>query len=158
HVPAVPDRGDQSVPGLAARQHVLGPGQLSGLAPSRSGRRPPEQRIQDASVLRREFMKILFATDGSESAEGAAQLLRLLPLPAGSAGRALTVTHARWETPQGLQAALHEWGRRTSEAAAAGLEREGVEAFAATRAGAEAQEILEEAESWGADLIVLGSE
>src|SRR4051794_20541022 len=103
-------------------------------------------------------MKILFATDGSESAEEAAQLLRLLPLPAGSAVRALTVTHDGWETPEGMREALAEWGRRTSEAVAAGLAREGIEVTAATRGGAEAQEILEEAEAWGADLIVLGSE
>jgi nucleotide-binding universal stress UspA family protein len=103
-------------------------------------------------------MRILFATDGSEAAAGAGRLLGLFSLPEGSAVQALCV---RADAPPDLPA----WARDSQEgacrhiveSAAAALRSPGVEATAAVRRGPLAAEILDAADVFGADLLVVGA-
>lgn len=103
-------------------------------------------------------LRILFATDGSEHAEQARELLKALPLAAGSAVHFTTiVTKDSWERPDWLQEALHEWARRIDQASTQGLNWTGVDLTTEIREGREAEQILEAAETFRADLIMVGS-
>jgi nucleotide-binding universal stress UspA family protein len=103
-------------------------------------------------------LRILFASDGSEAADGARRFLAALPLPTGSAVHILTVVRGmEWELSDWLRAVESELGRRIVEGAATSLQQEGVAVTTAVEIGAPAQEILTAAEELDADLIVLGS-
>ena len=103
-------------------------------------------------------VRVLFATDGSEHAEQARELLKNLPLAEGSAVRFITViTKDSWERPEWLQEALKVWAQRIDEASTKGLSWTGVELSTEIREGREAEQILEAAEEFEADLIVVGS-
>lgn len=103
-------------------------------------------------------LKILFATDGSAEAEKAAQLLRTLPLPPGSAIHVLTVTAgAEWTMPQWFVTGEHAWGESVSAKTAEALRREGVTTEGTARSGAVSYEIIQAAEEFDTDLVVIGS-
>lgn len=102
--------------------------------------------------------RILFATDGSEHAEQARELLKALPLAAGSAVHFTTVvTKDSWERPEWLQEALKIWAQRIDEASTQGLDWPGVSLTTEIREGSEAEQILEAAAAFNADLIMVGS-
>jgi nucleotide-binding universal stress UspA family protein len=104
-------------------------------------------------------MKVLFATDGSEAAGAAQQLLATLPFPAGTAIQILTITgELAWQAPEWVRYAEHERATVVLQRAAAGLAREGVDVASTVRSGAVASEILAAADEFGVDLLVVGSE
>ncbi len=103
-------------------------------------------------------LRILFATDGSEHAQAAREFLKALPLAPGSAIEFTTViTRDSWERPEWLREALKEWALRIEETATHELPWPGVGLYTTTREGREAEEILEAADEFDADLIVVGS-
>lgn len=103
-------------------------------------------------------LRILFATDGSPEAEAGAELLRILPLPAGSAIQVATVLDAPvWQVPVSLLGAEQEWARRVVEAASTAQCREGVRVERLVRRGAAAAEIIQASREFQADLILLGA-
>lgn len=116
-------------------------------------------------------MKILLAVDGSPHGEAAADEVSRMPWPAGSEVRVISVAETR------LAPAVNQFGatacyaealkavRRhaveAAEGAAAKLRRgetRGLKIDAVTPTGFAGESILEEAEEWGADLVVLGSQ
>lgn len=113
-------------------------------------------------------MRILYATDGSADARTAADFLNRLPLPAGSALHVLTVA-GQWNVApvafgeasafdmQQMREAEFASARQTVAAAQAELEREGVTVTGAVEAGETAFHILNAAEAFSADLILVGS-
>ena len=116
-------------------------------------------------------MKILLAADGSPHGEAAVDEVSRLPWPAGSEIRVISVAempHAppvsHFGTATGHAEALKAARRRALEwadSAAAKLRRgvtRGLKIGTVTPTGFAAESILEEAETWGADLIVLGSQ
>jgi nucleotide-binding universal stress UspA family protein len=115
-------------------------------------------------------MKILLAVDGSPHGEAAADEVSRLPWPAGSEIRVISVA----ETPiaavdhygattyyaEALKAARRH-ARDSADGAAAKLrpgETRGLTVDTVTPTGFAGELILEEAEHWGADLVVLGSQ
>ena len=114
-------------------------------------------------------MRILFATDGSRSADRARDLLAALPWPDGTkfcVGCAVTSRGELFATPwpvpyTGDVDALDEEARRharvTLEHAEEALGGVGRTIDCITFAGRPASAIVEEARTWHADLIVLGS-
>lgn len=130
-------------------------------APSMATAYAAEETAAAAPVDRRphgEPIRVLYATDGSEASVAAAHLLALLPLPAGSAVKVLTVLDAPvWQVPESLKGAELEWARRVVATAEAGLSRSGVELDHTIVRGDPAVEILEAAETLNADLILVGS-
>jgi nucleotide-binding universal stress UspA family protein len=113
---------------------------------------------------------ILFATDGSEGAEGARQFLKALPLPAGTKLHVLCVASdvilpiVPIEHTPFIDAAMAEEIYQTDQAHAervvqeAGekLAREGLEIITTVRHGNAPHEILLAAEELQADLLVIG--
>jgi nucleotide-binding universal stress UspA family protein len=116
-------------------------------------------------------MKVLLAVDHSDASTYAAQEVAIRPWPIGTTVRVLSVTE-----PQRPPSAppisggdrvflnLLEADRQSAQAASEltarvcdALEREGVGAEGKVRGGSPASEILEEAATWSADLIVLGT-
>lgn len=103
-------------------------------------------------------MRILFATDGSESAGAAGQFLAALPLPPGTRVQVVCVTDSFIEgVLQQIQDRARSWAQRVVNDAAAKLGREGVEVSGVIRTGDAAAEILAAARELGADLLVVGS-
>lgn len=103
-------------------------------------------------------LKLLFATDGSDEAKAAERLLQRLPLAAGSTVYVLTVTAgAEWTLPDWFVAGEHAWGETVAAATAESLERPRVETVPAARSGAVAFEIIEAADEYDVDLVVVGS-
>jgi nucleotide-binding universal stress UspA family protein len=106
-------------------------------------------------------VRILFATDGSESATGAGLLLASLPLPAGVRITVLSaIPEHNWlDTPLLAAVAADEEvaALRTAEAAAAALQGTGRQVEARVRSQSPVTTILEQADEEGADLIVVGS-
>lgn len=103
-------------------------------------------------------LQILFATDGSAEAKKAEQLLQRLPLPPGSTIHVLAVTaRAEWTMPEWFTAGEHAWGEKVAAEGARFLEREGVTSTGTARSGSVANEIIEAAEEYQVDLVVLGS-
>jgi nucleotide-binding universal stress UspA family protein len=116
-------------------------------------------------------MKILIALDGSETSNAAVEEVASRPWPAGSSIKLLAVleipftpTPETWALPNSYYTKIEEAAQEQADAAinaATTALRNGVtpdiEINAITRPGVAKNEILTEAENWGADLIVLGS-
>jgi len=99
----------------------------------------------------------LLAIDGSPASEAATRYLTRLPLPAGPACTVLHVLHPTMEAgdlriPQRLAAAEH-----MVEKAAGTLAQAGYEVDPQVHEGHPAQQILQVAQSGGADLVVVGA-
>jgi nucleotide-binding universal stress UspA family protein len=116
--------------------------------------------------------RIVFATDGSETAGRAERVLAALPvakvapivvvsaaevLRPWTIGIAPTMYRQAMETQVELEAELREEHARIAGASVARLADDGIEAAAEVRTGDPASEILAAAAAAGADLIVLGS-
>ena len=114
-------------------------------------------------------MKILLAIDGSACSNAAVQEVARRPWPEGSFVKVLTVletplppTPEAWAIPpnyfEELDAALRRQGENIVNRAVEKLKSNGTFSVDAVLAPGSARAvILDEAESWGADLIVLGS-
>jgi nucleotide-binding universal stress UspA family protein len=116
-------------------------------------------------------MKILLATDGSEESENAQQFVAALPLPQGSEIRVISVVSepilpggpygeppfANWEALAQIHDAEREYATHVLERASAALAREGVRVTTAHPNGHPPHQIIEAAEEFGADLVVLGA-
>lgn len=115
--------------------------------------------------------KIVVATDGSECATRAQEVLAHVAFPAGTAFQVVAVAadpfasagiygdtgFVSWQVSQELLEAEEEWLRSTTEAAAQRLSRSGWQVRRAVRVGGISHEILLAAEEAHADLIVLGT-
>ncbi len=115
-------------------------------------------------------MKILLAVDGSPCSDAAVSEVAKRPWPAGSEVRAISVAQFFGPTPEPLVLPAHFYedmekdARRQAsgiiEKAAATLrENQGQKLQITTKVILDAPKdaIIEEAESWGADLIVVGA-
>ena len=114
-------------------------------------------------------MKVILAVDGSPNSEDAVSFIAEHVWAGETSLRVLTVVEnipprsvALWRGPHGvLEEARREEtaeAQRLAERAAGELRRGGVEAEAVVRHGDARAEIIEEAESWPADLIVVGAQ
>ena len=114
-------------------------------------------------------MKILLAIDGSSCSDAAVQEVTRRPWPEGSVVKVLTVleipmapTPEAWAIPvtylEDMEAALRKQGENIVNRALQKLKsNKTLLADAVLAPGSPRPVILNEAESWGADLIVLGS-
>jgi nucleotide-binding universal stress UspA family protein len=116
-------------------------------------------------------MRILLATDGSEYSEAAVDEIAQRPFPKGSEVRVLsvfelpdfpiTVPWAGVDFDDEVQKQAQVRARKTVKAAArklrTGKEGAGLKASTKVVAGSPKQSILEEADAFNAELIVLGS-
>jgi nucleotide-binding universal stress UspA family protein len=116
-------------------------------------------------------MKILLATDGSDCSKAAVNSVAERPWPAGSEVKILSVmeipyapTTEAWVMPDSYYKELERVARGQAESAVKdAVERfrsgkaAGIEIVTKVISGAPREVILDEAESWDADLIVLGS-
>lgn len=113
-------------------------------------------------------MKILLAVDGSPCSDAAVEEVARRPWPEGSVVKVLTVletpmppTPETWAVPlnyfEALEAALHTQGENIVNRALQKLKSKAFAVDAVIAPGSPRPVILDEAESWGADLIVLGS-
>lgn len=115
-------------------------------------------------------MKILLATDGSACSDAAVSSLAARPWPAGTVVKVVSVaeppmlyTTEGWALPpayyEDLEQALTDHAKAAIEQARSRLAgREGeLEIVAEVLRGSPKHAILDEAEAWGADLVVLGS-
>ena len=112
-------------------------------------------------------MKILLATDGSPCSELAVEEVARLPWPAGTVVRVLSVIEFNTVAgPEALEMseayydALERLARGDLERVTSRLRQKAARELSVestSRAGSPKQVILDEAESWGADLIVVGS-
>jgi nucleotide-binding universal stress UspA family protein len=117
---------------------------------------------------RRLAVKILLAVDGSELSNTAVSLVQALTLPADSALRLITVigedhwTYGPWpaltllQTPAALDRALADIRARLDDMAD-GLAADGRTISATVRHGRPASEIVNEADRFAADLVVVGA-
>ncbi len=117
------------------------------------------------------FQKVLLGVDGSTCSEDAANWLLRLPLPAESTVRLVTVIPPMddivrasrmvplplAEDPVGLDQRLRDEAQQRLESLAAPFEQTGRKVDAEVRGGHGALGLLEAAEEWGADLIVVGA-
>lgn len=114
------------------------------------------------------FRKILLPVDLADAkhAEAAVEEARKLALIHGADVRVVTVIDlppapaANYQTrymPDEMRAELLGSAERDAQALAQSVKAEGHTADAVVRSGKVYHEVLEEAESWGADLIVMGS-
>jgi nucleotide-binding universal stress UspA family protein len=103
-------------------------------------------------------LKVLFATDGSAEADKALHLLQTLAFTAGSSIHVLTVTAgAEWTMPEWFVAGEHSWGNSISTKVSEALRQPGVHVVGTARSGSAAYEVIEAAEEYQADLVVVGS-
>ena len=114
-------------------------------------------------------MKILLAIDGSPCSDAAVEEVARRPWPEGSLVKVLTAweiprppTPEGWALPldyfEGMDAALRKQGENIVNRAIQKLKsNKTLSADAVLAPGAPRPVILDEAENWGADLIVLGS-
>lgn len=102
--------------------------------------------------------KILLATDGSTYAADACRLLAGLPWPVGTEIQVICVVDTFVE---GLLAAVQPNQRgqatRFTETAAESLRRDGIQVTTSLRSGDAAHQVIQAAEEWNADLVVIGS-
>jgi nucleotide-binding universal stress UspA family protein len=113
-------------------------------------------------------MKILLAVDGSECSNAAVASVAARPWPEGTEVRILSAlelpfvpTPETWALPDSYYAQLEEAAKEAAENAVSGatkvLEAKGIRTSTNVRTGQAKSVIVDEAETWGADLIVLGS-
>lgn len=124
-------------------------------------------------------MNILLAVDGSEHSQSAVQQLASRPWPEGSTVRVLYVVPGPMLAPAGsnqppamamgpssprspirtmeAENAFVERASAMTEAIAKQLQERGIDAHTKLREGDARSEIVDEAERWPADLIVMGS-
>ena len=116
-------------------------------------------------------MKILLATDGSDYSKAAVNSVAERPWPEGSEVKIISAmeipyppTTETWVMPDSYYSELDRVAREQSEAAVKdAVERiesgkaSGLEIITKIISGSAREAILDEAEKWGADLIVLGS-
>src|SRR5690348_6591278 len=114
-------------------------------------------------------MKILLAIDGSPCSDAAVEEVARRPWPEGTSLKVLTVfepplapTAESWAIPasyfEEIQTALRKQGQNIIDAALQKLKANQTLSLSSTTVlGSPRPVILDEAESWGADLIVLGS-
>ena len=116
-------------------------------------------------------MKILLATDGSDCSKTAVNSVAERPWPEGSEVKIVSAmeipyapTTETWILPNGYYTELEKVAKEQAEAAVKdAVERiesgkgSGLEISAKIISGSAREVILDEAERWGADLIVLGS-
>jgi len=114
-------------------------------------------------------MKILLAIDGSACSDGAVEEVARRPWPEGSSLKVLTVlepplppTPETWAVPasyfEEIEAGLRKQGQNTIDSALQKLKTNKTLSLSSLNVlGSPRPVILDEAESWGADLIVLGS-
>lgn len=112
-------------------------------------------------------MKILLAFDGSEHSEAAARELAGRPWPPNSVVHILTVVAAyipsavefvsTGETAGQIQDDHVQSARDLAETVAASLQTTGLRIEVVVRKGDARRLIVDEAKSWGADLIVMGA-
>jgi hypothetical protein len=117
----------------------------------------------------RKAMKILLAVDGSEASLAAVEKIAKAPWPEGSVVRIVSVAEVpfsaqQWESPM-PGGCNEEWERSgflmfTAQAMARFAEIAGpqIKVTAKTLMGDSKIAILDEAEHWGADLTIYGSE
>ncbi len=110
------------------------------------------------------FKKILVAYDGSDYSRKALDIACMLAGEHGSVVRVLYVVDAShaWVVIGGIELSLKERlvgeaRKLLGEAVAYARERYGVSVEEKVRVGHPANDIVEEAEEWGADLIVVGA-
>src|SRR5215468_8539921 len=123
------------------------------------------------AIVRRCDMKILLATDGSDYSKAAVNSVAERPWPEGSEVKIISAmeipyppTTETWVMPDSYYSELDRVAREQSEAAVKdAVERiesgkaSGLEIITKIISGSAREAILDEAEKWGADLIVLGS-
>jgi nucleotide-binding universal stress UspA family protein len=117
-------------------------------------------------------MKILLAVDGSAFGDEAAAEVARRPWPAGTEVRVVSVAEPPVqfaaepymlseqfyvEAEKAARERATEAAGRAAEIVQRGVEAQGVRVASQALRGAAARLIVEEAEEWGADLIVLGS-
>ena len=116
-------------------------------------------------------MKILIATDGSDYSKAAVNSVAERPWPQGSEVKIISAmeipyapTTEAWVLPDSYYSELDRVAREQAEAAVKdAVERiesgkaSGLEIITKIISGSAREAILDEAERWGADLIVLGS-
>ena len=117
-------------------------------------------------------MKILLAVDGSTFGDEAAAEVARRPWPKGTQVRVVSVAEPPIqlaaepymlsdqlfvETDKALRERAAAAAGRAAEMLQRGLESQGVRVTSEVMTGAASRLIVEEAEEWGADLIVLGS-
>ena len=113
-------------------------------------------------------MKILLAVDGSECSNAAVASVASRPWPEGAEVRVLSAlelpfvpTPETWALPDSYYAQLEEAAKDAAETAVnnavSALEAKGLKTTTNVKTGQAKSVIVEEAETWGADLVVLGS-
>src|SRR5215468_10315222 len=116
-------------------------------------------------------MKILLATDGSDYSKAAVNSVAERPWPHGSEVKIISVMEIpyapateTWVLPSGYYTALERAAREQAEAAVKNAvgriesgKAAGLEIITIIISGSAREMILDEAEKWDADLIVLGS-
>lgn len=116
-------------------------------------------------------MKILLAVDGSDYSNAAVDAVAERPWPEGSVVKIIcaielpfTPTPETWALPESYYSQLEQAAKEQAESAVGEARHRlqagrpaPLEAVTETRAGRAEDVILDEAEKWSADLIVLGS-
>jgi nucleotide-binding universal stress UspA family protein len=113
-------------------------------------------------------MKILLAVDESEYSKTAIKEVIKRPWPKGTSVRVLTVIQPfpavalePWYGGRDslgiMDRELHKRAQSLTSRTVAALKKEGIKAESAIRQGDPRSEIVEEAETWSADLILIGS-
>ena len=119
-------------------------------------------------VIRGEAMKILLAVDGSEYSAAAVEAVTARPWPPGTIVRVLSAVErvappaaeVWYDAGGSLEEAREELTRRAEQLTAGVAERlreAGLTAEAVVRDGDPRTAIVDEAEEWDADLIMIGS-
>lgn len=131
-------------------------------------------RQREPRATNRQGMRILFATDGSEFSDAAAEEIATRPWPKGSEARVISIVHLpftptpeTWALPESEYSRLETAGREQAKTAidrSVSRLRESNERREAPLAvtdetilGHPEESIIEAAKTWGADLVVLGS-
>jgi nucleotide-binding universal stress UspA family protein len=116
-------------------------------------------------------MKILLATDGSDCSKAAVQAVAARPWPKGSEIRVISAmeypyvpTTETWVLPESYFNEIEEATKAQAETAVKEAVEtlksgtaSGLEFSTEVKSGSAKDVILDEAENWGADLIILGS-
>jgi nucleotide-binding universal stress UspA family protein len=113
-------------------------------------------------------MKILLAVDDSEYSAAATKEVAKRPWSTGTTVRVLTVVEPfppiaveAWygvlENFEGIDRVVQKRGRELAKKTAESLKKRGVKVESVVRNGDARAEIIDEAEKWSADLIVMGS-